>query len=281
MSGPIVGVCKTDDQPLCYFRWDAEEPRGVVQIEHGLGDHAQRYNYLAEKLAAAGYVVYAADHIGHGITGHMNGDFGKLPANAHEKILDGFEAMTRLVQKEYPGLPLIFIAHSWGSFLSQQYCLKTAAKIQGLVLTGTSFIPLEVPPDFFDFNRQWRDDPDCEPNEWLTRDPEVRKAAREDPNMVDILTNFMYEKPEEALKLVTPIPGPQEHPFSLLIQSGEYDPMSYGICAVEILAEGYKRITKLDDITLIKYPGARHEVYNEINKDEIIADLIEWLQERF
>jgi len=113
-----------------------------------LGDHAQRYNYLAEKLAAAGYVVYAADHIGHGITGHMNGDFGKLPANAHEKILDGFEAMTRLVQKEYPGLPLIFIAHSWGRFFGATvFVLKTAAKIQGLVLTGTSFIPLEVPPD--------------------------------------------------------------------------------------------------------------------------------------
>lgn len=282
MSGPVVGVCHTAFQPMCYFRWDPEgEARGTVQIEHGLGDHAQRYSYVAERLAAAGYRVYAADHIGHGTTGHMNGDFGRLPVEAHEKVLDGFAAMTSLVTRENPDLPLIFIAHSWGSFLAQQYALRSADAIQGMVLTGTSFMPASVPPDFFDFNRQWRDDPECESNEWLSRDPEVRKAAREDPNMIDILSNFIYEKPEEAFKLVTPIPAPLQSPFALLIQSGEFDPMSYGICAVEILAEGYRRITKLPDITLKKYPGARHEVYNEINKDEIIDDLVEWLLARF
>lgn len=149
------------------------------------------------------------------------------------------------------------------------------------MLTGTSFIPIEAPPDFFDFNRKWRNDPDCESNEWLTRDPEVRKAAREDPYMVDILQNFMYEKPEEAFKLFTPLPNPIEYPFSLLIQSGEDDPMSFGICAVEIVAEGYHSIAELADVTLIRYPGARHEVYNEINKEEVMGDLINWLHERF
>lgn len=276
-----AGVCPTSVQPLCYFRWEAEEPRGVIQIVHGLGDHAQRYGSLATRLAEAGYSVYAPDHIGHGVTGKMNGDFGRLPSKAHDKVIHGIEAMTCLIQQRHPGVPLIIIGHSWGSFLAQQYCLRADGTVQGLVLTGTSFFPIEAPPDFFEFNRKWRNNPDCESNEWLTRDPDVRKAARDDPYMVDILQNFMYGRPEEALKLFTPFPNPIDYPFSLLIQSGGDDPMSFGICAVEILAEGYRSIAELTDVTLIRYPGARHEVYHETNKDEVIDDLIHWLRERF
>ena len=102
-----AGVCPTSVQPLCYFRWEAEEPRGVIQIVHGLGDHAQRYGSLATRLAEAGYSVYAPDHIGHGVTGKMNGDFGRLPSKAHDKVIHGIEAMTCLIQQRHPGVPLI------------------------------------------------------------------------------------------------------------------------------------------------------------------------------
>ncbi|WQD12549.1 MAG: alpha/beta hydrolase [Lawsonella clevelandensis] len=73
-------MCPTSVQPLCYFRWEAEEPRGVIQIVHGLGDHAQRYGSLATRLAEAGYSVYAPDHIGHGVTGKSLGTSEDSPA---------------------------------------------------------------------------------------------------------------------------------------------------------------------------------------------------------
>ncbi|WQD12548.1 MAG: alpha/beta fold hydrolase [Lawsonella clevelandensis] len=134
-------------------------------------------------------------------------------------MIHGIEAMTCLIQQRHPGVPLIIIGHSWGSFLAQQYCLRANGTVQGLVLTGTSFFPIEAPPDFFDFNRKWRNNPDCESNEWLTRDPDVRKAARDDPYMVDILQNFMYERPEEAL---TFHPLPQPHRLPLLSTHSEW-----------------------------------------------------------
>src|SRR5687768_1978218 len=127
-----------DGAALCGFRWPAAgPPRAILQLAHGAGEHAGRYEGPLGPVVAAGFSVYAADHRGHRMTSGMShlGDFG--PGGAAACVSDMAE-LSKLARAENPGLPLVLMGHSMGAMFAQAYLLEHPALIDGLVLSGTT-----------------------------------------------------------------------------------------------------------------------------------------------
>jgi len=129
--------------PIVYDVYEAESPRGVVQLLHGVGEHTGRYGALIEALVADGYTVYADDHRGHGRTGlrQWNGDHGKLGRLGPGGLGAAREAvwtLTQIIREAHPDLPLILLGHSWGSFLAQMLVDRHPDAYDALVLSGSA-----------------------------------------------------------------------------------------------------------------------------------------------
>lgn len=260
------------------YAWKASKPRGVVQIVHGLGEHALRYETLANELVDAGYSVYADDHRGHGKTGleQHGGDMarmGRLGPGGLRATVDAVRQFTKIVRSENPGLPLVAIGQSWGSLMLQKIINTNSDDFDGVVLAGTAFRTL-FDMNSGDLNARHKH-LGTTGNEWLSRDPAVHKAFQDDPltfyaaaarlfGLVDGMR--LLGKPAKSLASDLPI----------LILIGSEDPLG-GEKSIEKLAKAYVERSHLSDVQAIVYPGARHEVFNETNRDEVVADLIAWL----
>jgi alpha-beta hydrolase superfamily lysophospholipase len=260
-----------------YYVWKAAKPKGVVQLAHGLGDHALRYEHVAQALVQAGYSVYADDHRGHGETGIVQhgGDksrLGRLGPGGLRATIAALQQFTTIIRAENPGLPLALLGHSWGSLMAQTIINTDAEDYEAVVLTGTAYRTLGD-MNGGDLNKGY-----STPNEWLSRDPSVAKAFADDPKTfyADTIKLFglgdalrLLGKP--AKKLGSDIPS--------LIRIGSADSLG-GEKSVAKLASDYVTRSGLSDVEAIVYPGARHEIFNETNRDEVIADLVAWLDAR-
>lgn len=263
------------------YSWVPESPHAVVQIAHGLGEHAKRYEYLAQALAANGFAVYADDHRGHGETGRLQAGgvlekLGKLGPGGLRAAEAAILQLTAQIKETHPQLPVIYLGHSWGSLMGQRIINRHPAEYDGVILTGSAYrMPGSM--ESGDLNKHHRH-LGTTGNEWLSRDPEVARRFAEDPLCftADALKLFGVA---DGLRLFgTPAAGFAPD-LPLLIVSGSDDPLSVGD-SIRKLADAY-RSRGLIDVTLRVYPGARHEVFNETNRDEIIADVVTWLLERF
>ncbi|WP_223170574.1 alpha/beta fold hydrolase [Microbacterium sp. NIBRBAC000506063] len=168
---------------IVYDIHPVENPRGIVQLLHGVGEHAGRYGKLIEALNGAGFTVYADDHRGHGRTGiRQHGTperLGKLGKGGLTAAKEAVWQLTEIIRAEHPDLPLILLGHSWGSFLAQMLVNDHASAYDALVLSGSALrMPntLNAAP----LNARWKG-PEATGNEWLSRDPEVGKAFDDDP----------------------------------------------------------------------------------------------------
>jgi alpha-beta hydrolase superfamily lysophospholipase len=261
-----------------YYSWLAAKPRGVVQLAHGLGDHAGRYEDLAQVLVNQGYSVYADDHRGHGRTGlaQHGGDrsrLGRLGEGGLRATVADLHQFTGIIRENHPGLPIVYIGHSWGSLLGQELVNEHIADFAAVVFTGTAYrSPRRMNPG--DLNKAHKSLGDTG-FEWLSRDPAVASAFVDDELTfyADALKLFglvdglrLYGRPRRGLPADVP----------LLIMIGEEDPLG-GERSVRTLAESYIRRGGLTHVEVIVYAGARHEIFNETNRVEVYADLLEWL----
>src|SRR5919112_3431077 len=273
---------QVDGTHLATYTWDdGPAPRGVVQVAHGLAEHSARYGRLAKALNAAGYVVHAADHRGHGksITA-VPGDFG---APGFEGLIADIAAYGAAIRSEQPGLPLFLLAHSMGSFAAQSVLLEHSDQYAGVVLSGSTALDVmaanlaaaEGPAGLEAFNAGFENRTGYE---WLSRD-----AAEVDAYVADPLCGFdvpdatmpdlfgaarRLADPEELARIRSDLP--------ILIASGSADPLSGDGRLIEVLAQRY-RDAGVNDVTVALYEGARHEIFNEVNRDHITADVINWL----
>src|SRR6185503_4016326 len=165
------------------FRWadDAVTPRAVLQVAHGMGEHARRYKAPLEPLMTGGWVIYADDHRAHGLTvegPEQLGDFGEHGA---ELIVEDLHELTSLARAEHPDLPIILLGHSLGSFFAQAYVFDHSQAIDGLVLSGTAaFGDRRGPAKRLDEIRMDGEAPRT-PYDWLSRDPVEVDAYIADP----------------------------------------------------------------------------------------------------
>ncbi len=266
---------------ITYYVWPVESPRAVVQIAHGVGEHARRYARLAENLNAAGYTVYADDHRGHGQTGltQHGGDhsqLGRLGEGGVRAAAAGVYRLSGIIRSAHPELPLVLLGHSWGSFLAQMIVNEHAADYAAVVLSGTAYRwPGYL--DSGDLNRRHKR-LGTSGVEWLSRDPAVVAAFVADPLTTMTPLAKLFGLREAARLFGRPARGlPAGLPMLLLV--GDDDTVGGERSALR-LARSYVHRSGLRDVRLVVYSGARHEVFNETNRDEVIADLVAWLDER-
>lgn len=266
---------------VTYDVWPVKDPRGVVQIAHGVGEHAGRYRALAEHLNADGFSVYADDHLGHGRTGMAQwGDaamLGKLGAGGVRAAVDAIRQFSGLIREENPTVPLVFFGHSWGSLVVQMILNTHVSDYDFAVLSGTAYRTLGSMDNGYNLNKRHAH-LGTTGAEWLSRDPAVAQAFVDDPLTTSVPLPKLFGA-FEAMRLLGRPARDLARDIPLLIQVGGDDPLG-GEASARRLERAYRERSGLTDVTTIVYPGARHEIYNETNREEVMADLSAWLDAR-
>ncbi len=292
-----------DGATIAAYRWiaDAGDPRGVVQICHGACEHAGRYARVAKRLVDAGFAVYATDHRGHGRTGAEFGRLGIARPGGWSAIVDDVHRMTQRIAQAHPGLPIVLFGHSMGSILAQGFIQHWGGEIDALVLSGTtgdagvdeeamSLVtalgegesadqPSELFAAMFEgFNQPFSGE-DATGFEWLSRDQAEVELYVNHPWCGHQLSNGFVA---DMLAGVTAIWAPEAdaripRDLPVLVISGSEDPAGgTDLQAVHSLVERYRHLGA-GPVTVKIYQGARHEVLNETNRDEVESDLVAWI----
>jgi alpha-beta hydrolase superfamily lysophospholipase len=266
------------------YRWDPTgSPAGVVQLTHGMGEHVRRYGELAAVLNARGLVVYGQDHRGHGATAGSPENYGVLGPDGWTELVADIGRLTDVIRADHPDLPLVLLGHSMGSFAVQQYLVDNSDRVSAAVLSGTAAIDLlepalnlDEPMDLAVFNAAFA--PARTDYDWLSRDDAQVDAYVADPRCgfgVDGPSGkamFVGARrpadPAELAKVRSDLP--------LYIAVGDADPVNGGLALLNPLVERYQA-AGLADVTVHVYPGARHEIFNETNRDEVNSDLVGWI----
>jgi alpha-beta hydrolase superfamily lysophospholipase len=275
-----------DGVDIVGYRWDpAGMPRGAVQLTHGMGEHVRRYGALARALTDRGLVVYGQDHRGHGATTRSEEELGQLGPDGWTQLVDDVDLLVSLIRDEQPGLPLVLLGHSMGSFAVQQYLLKHGDRVDAVVLTGTTALDqlepaldLDKPIDLAAFNAAF--EPARTEFDWLSRDEAIVDAYIADPRCgfgidVDAGKDMFIG----ARRMADPGQVTAIRPdLPLYIAAGELDPVNANLVLLHVLVDRY-RAAGLTDVTVRTYPGARHEILNETNRDEVVARILDWLDQ--
>ena len=272
------------DVALFVRHWPASgAARAVVQISHGMGEHSARYARLAAALSAAGFEVYAHDHRGHGRSARSADEFGRFGPDGWNALVDDLATVGDTIDARSGGAARILLGHSMGSFALQQFLLDHSTDIAAAVLTGTSAVDAifgrldpDTSLDRMPENESFEGRTDFD---WLSRDPDEVDRYIADPAcgfsadvaaLGDMAAAAVRPVDADALRGIRP-------DLPILLMSGSADPLSGAMALVELVAQRY-RDAGVRDVTVIGYQDARHEVFNETNRDEVTADLIGWLE---
>jgi alpha-beta hydrolase superfamily lysophospholipase len=278
MQENSITVATADGIELQTFRWAPEgSPRAVVQVQHGLAEHAARYRRFGQALTSAGYLVYAPDGRGSGRT--AAGRYGQWGPDGWPGWVEDLARLNTRIRQDNPALKVALFGHSMGSFASQQYVLDHSGDIEALVLSGTTevsglaaMLDSDEPADLSAFNAPFENRTGYE---WLSRDESEVDAYVADeacgfaaPKLTGIATVAQAADPERLAGIRADLP--------ILLVSGTDDPLAGGGAAVELVAQRY-RDAGVRDVQAILYPGARHELLNETNRDEVTAEVLAFL----
>ncbi|MDT7722486.1 MAG: hypothetical protein QOE94_3497 [Mycobacterium sp.] len=277
-----------DGRQLAAFRWHADggqAPSGVVVLLHGMGEHIRRYDHVADALASAGYVVYGHDHRGHGASLAANDEPGHLGPNGWAALIDDLGLPIAQARTGHPGLPVVVVAHSMGSFATQQFLLDHGTDVDGVALIGTAALDLLEPAldltqdlELAAFNAAFQ--PARTDFDWLSRD-----EAMVDAYLADQMCGFGIDAAATeamftgARRLADPAElARMPHYLPLYIAVGSKDPVNAGLALLWPLVDRY-RAAGLSDVTVRVYDDGRHEILNEINRTQVIEDLLQWLRQ--
>ncbi len=265
-----------DALPITAYSWNASNARAVIVISHGAAEHALRYERFARALNAAGMDVWAMDHRGHGASPGPEG-LGDFGAGGWDALVADIQQVVELARMARPELPVALFGHSMGAAAVQQYAPTWSGEIDALILSGSTAreVPRPgEPPARFEPNAPF--EPARTPYEWLSRDPD-----EVDKYVADPLCGFDIWAKRPAMgdpaRLADPaILGQIRSDLPVLFVAGDEDPINRKLEGLQLLkarwrAAGVKQIDKL------YYAGGRHEMLNETNRDEVTADIIEWL----
>jgi len=282
---------------------DLQKPKAIVQLAHGYAEHIGRYAAFAGKLAAAGIVVYGNDHRGHGKT---NGNVGEAICFADEagfdKVVADMRALTEIIQAENPAIPVFLFGHSMGSMLTRRYIQLYGNDLAGAILSGsgvfsngllklgTVVAASEIKRNgraypsrlldklvFQNFNRGFK--PARTDLDWISRDPVEVDKFLADPLRGKIGSAGYFHDFFSGLLVMNNVENIQSTPKNLPLHfiSGTADPVGgkAGKGIVQI-CKAYQQAGLLN-VSCKLYEGARHELLNETNKDEVAQDIIEWI----
>lgn len=262
-----------DGWPIRCYRWPiAAEPAAIVVIAHGMAEHARRYDRFAGVLNRAGYVVVAMDHRAHGKTLGPEG-FGDFGAAGWDGLVADIGQLIDTLRDESPRLPVVLFGHSMGASAAQQYAPVGSDKIAALILSGTTLRkPGEAVPTYNDAF-----EPSRTRYDWLSRDP-----VEVDRYVADPLCGFEGQTVRNGFDRNDPRRDDLARlsrirkDLPVLIVVGDADPVNRNLEGVRYLESRWREagVTRIDKLI---YPGGRHEMLNETNRDEVTRDIVEWL----
>ena len=300
---PSVG----DGKPMHAVIWAdeaLETPRGIIQIVHGMSEYIERYDHLARFFAQHGFVVCGEDHIGHGQSVGSPEEWGVMPAKTGKGILvENVHALRGIMEERYgEQVPYFVYGHSMGSFISRLYLAKHGADLAGCILSGTGFQPAAVALGGRALARALSSSKgetyrsatingmadgaygkaikDARTSfDWLSTDPAVVDTYIADPAcgfmfsvggyavLMDLLVELAGAKHMAELPKDTPV----------FFAAGADDPVGDSGRGVLKVFGAYRK-AGFADVDLRLYPGMRHEIHNEVDRDKVYADLLKWLE---
>lgn len=281
------------------------EPRAVLQLIHGMNEYIDRYSEFASFMAENGFYVVGNDHVGHGesvVSEEVRGFFREK--NGNKVLLEDLETLHQMTVAKYPDVPYFILGHSMGSFLCRQFISLHGDKLAGAVIMGTGTTPLPVLKSGMALcsligavkgktyrsplvqkiamgNYLKKFEPVRTPADWLSKNEPNIDAYISNPwcNSMFTVTAYkdMFYSIQNCQSKQTIARIPKELP--LLVTSGEDDPVGDFSKGVKLAYQSYVD-AGIKDVTLKIYPGDRHEILNELDRDQVYDDILKWFEAR-
>lgn len=280
-----------------------EQPKGIIQLVHGMAEHKERYIPFMEYLAGQGYVVIIHDHRGHGASRRAEDDYGYFGENGVQGLIDDAHQVTQYVRERFPELPLVLLGHSMGSLVVRCYMKQYDLSVDGLIVCGSPSKRLGAGAGvavvkllkalkgerhrsdlvnkmaFGGYNKRFKDA--VSPNAWIVSDPAVVAAYDADPRDGFVFTLNGFEVLFSLIKKTYSPKGwrMQNPKVPIWFIAGEDDPCimsakKFGQAVEFMRARGYQ------DVKSKLYPGMRHEILNEIGKEAVWKDINDFVRRK-
>lgn len=284
-----------------YYTCPEQAPRAILQISHGMCEYIGRYDDFAGYMAQNGYVVCGNDHLGHGVTSSgangTDGFFAEKDGCGH--VLRDLNRMNGLAREAYPGLPLILLGHSMGSFFARAYAVRYPDTLDALVLSGTGgpnpmagvgavltkwIGKLKGAKHRSQFLNNMafgqylkRVENPATPYDWISRDAQIVAKYAADEKCTFIFTASAFH---DLMTILRAVSSPEwasgiAKTLPVALFAGDMDPVGdYGRGVQTV----YRMLQDagVEDVSIRLYPGARHEILNEMNRAEVYADILAW-----
>lgn len=296
----------SDGKAITFYHWapaDKNRVKGVVQIAHGMAEHAQRYDRFASFLVDNGFAVYANDHRGHGKTAGLQEAIGYIEEGSFWlKAVSDMRSLHELAKKDFGNKPYFFFGHSMGSFLIRDYISKYGNELKGAIISATggdpgllgkigvmiakieSFFkgrkkqsPMLDTMSFGKFNAAFK--PNRTGHDWLSKDEKEVDKYVDDPTCGTIFTTGFFIDLLYGVNLVNSksvfANTPKELPIYLF--AGAMDPVGDNGKGVTEVYEKFKD-AGIKNVQIKLYKNGRHEMLNELNRDEVYSDILNWLK---
>lgn len=297
----------SDGEEVFFKKWYDEDakPKAILQLAHGMAEHINRYHEFASFLVSKGVFVYGNDHRGHGQTGEKSGLFGFFAEeDGFERVVEDLKEINDFIHEQYPDIPVFIMGHSMGSFLVRRFVQRFQGVVNGAIISGTggnpgllgkigkslaksqirkigkrTGSPLMNKMTFGSYNKGVTDVQT--EFDWLTSDRKEVQKYIDDPHCGFISTaGFYYDllsgletihKNQEVAKIEKDLP--------FFFFSGDKDPVGGNSKGVLSAIQQYKK-TGIQKIEYKFYKEGRHEMLNETNRDEVMADIVEWIEKQ-
>lgn len=302
-------LSKDNKTNIYAVKWSPEsgEFKAILQITHGMVEYIERYEEFASFMTDNGYMVVGHDHLGHGESVESKDDWGYFTKeNPSDTLVEDMNSLREMIQKEYPDLPYFMFGHSMGSYMLRKYLAKYNKNLSGAIICGTGDMPLgttkmglnviKIMKAFkgdrykskfvqgLTYDKPYKkfDVTGANPeNSWLSRNVENVKKYYKDPKCTFMFTLNGYQGLLEAVLFSCQQASIDAIPNSLpiFIVSGDQDPVGNLGVGVKAVHEMFKASGKAD-LEMKLYPDMRHEILNEIGREEVYEDILSWLNER-
>lgn len=281
------------------------EPKAIVQIMHGIAEYIERYDDFMMFLASNGFIVVGDDHLGHGKSIEKEEQKGFFAdENGWEYAVCDEEILRLAMKNNYPELPMVVFGHSMGSFLARTHLIKYPGAFDAAIISGTGnqgkalvtggltmgnmVVGLKGPHYYSDFlnnlafgsyNKIYENAKTT--HDWLTRDEEVVAKYIADSLCGFVPSCSLFRDMMVGVSFITNVKNQQamKKEVPVLFMSGSMDPVGECGKGVKIAFENFKKVG-MQDVSMKLYEGGRHEMLNEINKDEVYADVLAWLNSK-
>ena len=279
----------------------AARPRGIIVIAHGMAEHASRYARFAASAVEEGYAVLAGDHRGHGATAAPGGFGFVAEKGGWERVVADMGTVLDAARRAWPDVPVFLMGHSWGSFLARDLAARRGGELAGLILlgTGSGTGALTRPAAaicagesrlrgprrpsrllnalaFGPYQRHFA--PNRTEADWISRDVHEVDRYVADPWCGFVCTASFFRDLVTGGRAVNTAAHAAAVPAQLpmLLASGDRDPVGAMGRGVQRSATLYRR-AGVREVCVILYPGGRHELLNETNRDQVTGDILTWI----